>query len=134
MFLGTVVERMARVLSLPMLIIRPTETDNGNLQEYRKIIVACDMCIEPDPVITMALTMAAQNDTQFFLFHANASPLNTDVVDPTDAPYQQVQQTMQASQAKKLAAGYPCLGPESVFVRNRFTTGTTRRSTIRLYS
>jgi len=121
MFLGTVVERMARVLSYPMLIIRPTETDIGNLQEYRKIIVACDMCIEPDPVIPMALTMAMKNDTEFFLFHANASPVNTDVVDPTDAPYQQVQQTMQASQAQKLLAGIPA------WARDRYSFETVLR-------
>ncbi len=121
MFLGTVVERMARVLSHPMLILRPTETDNGNLQKYRKIIVACDMCIDPDPVIPMALTMAAENDTEFFLFHANASPLNTDVVDPTDAPYQQVQQTMHASQAQKLVTGIPA------WARDRYSFETVLR-------
>jgi nucleotide-binding universal stress UspA family protein len=121
MFMGTVVERMARVLSHPMLIIRPTETDNGNLQKYRKIIVACDMCIEPDPVILMALTMAAENDTELFLFHANASPMNTDVVDSTDAPYQQVQQTMQASQAQKLVTGIPA------WARDRYLFETVLR-------
>ena len=121
MFLGTVVERMARVLPRPMLIIRPTESENVNLQEYQKIIVACDMGIEPDPVIPMALTMAAQNHTQFVLFHANASPLNTDAVDPTDAPYQQVQQTMQANQAQKLVAGIPA------WARDRYSFETVLR-------
>ncbi len=107
MFLGTVVERMVRILPCPMLIIRPTETDCIDFQEYRKVLVACDMDTDPDPVVPMALTMAAEKNTEFYLFHANASPMNAKVVDPTKAPYQKIQQNLQASQAQKLLADIP---------------------------
>lgn len=107
LFLGTVVERMARMLTCPMLIIRPTKTDSVKLEKYRKILVACDLTTAPDPLIPKALLMAQSRNTDYYLFHANASPLDMDVVDPTNAPYQQIQEAVQTSRAQKLLAGIP---------------------------
>jgi nucleotide-binding universal stress UspA family protein len=97
--LGTVVEKLARTLTLPLLTI----LSSGNARndkcrssgEIRHILVGCNFWSETDPVLSFATYFADRLNANLHLLHAIEAPLNEDLVDPTKGPYEKVQNELQ---------------------------------------
>ena len=107
--LGTVVERMARKLSKPLLVTRvakkasPKDNILQTPLKIKRILTACDFSHDSQVVLGYALSFAHKFNARLYLLHAVETPLNEDIVDPTDAPYGEVQQFLENKLSKKLA-------------------------------
>jgi acetoin utilization deacetylase AcuC-like enzyme/nucleotide-binding universal stress UspA family protein len=111
--LGTVVERMARRLSRPLLVTRVAKKifpEDNLLQtplEIKRILAACDFSPGSQGVLGYALSFAHKFNARLYLMHAIEAPLDEDLVNPTDAPYGEVQQFLEDKLRKKLAKLVP---------------------------
>ena len=92
LFTGTVVERMARMVACPMLVLRPNYHAPDAI---RRIGVCCDLSPIHIPLIRWGGRIARGLSADLGLLHAMASAVNADMVEPTTAPYSQVQQQLQ---------------------------------------
>ena len=107
--LGTVVERMARRLSRPLLVTRVAKKifpEDNILQtplKIKRILTACDFSSGSQSVLGYALSFAHKFNARLYLLHAVETPINEDIVDPTDAPYGEVQKILEDKLHKKLA-------------------------------
>lgn len=112
MFIGTVVERMARNLVCPFLVIAGLNLKIPDEQHHRAptiktIVAGCDFSRETRAATDYAAELAREFKATLHLFHAVESPINEAVVDQTRAPYSQVQQTLQERLHKRLAGLVP---------------------------
>ncbi|MCG6906996.1 MAG: universal stress protein [Desulfobacteraceae bacterium] len=93
--LGTVVERLARQLEGPLLVLRvakePPSADLG----FKRIVVACDSPTAPDEAVGYAVAFTRRCGARLFLLHAMALPVMPDLLDPTDGPYAEVQTALE---------------------------------------
>jgi nucleotide-binding universal stress UspA family protein len=106
LFIGTVVERMARNLTRPFLIICGSQlkaSKKQNAPTIKTIVVGCDFSRETKPATNYAVGLAREFNAGLHLFHSLESPINQAVVGQTRAPYGQVQQTLQERLYKRLA-------------------------------
>ncbi|MDY6791570.1 MAG: universal stress protein [Thermodesulfobacteriota bacterium] len=107
--IGTVIERMARRLTRPLLVTRVAEKmlPKENLLQtplkIKKILTACDFSSESPEVIEYALNFAHKFNARLYLLHAIEAPMDEDIVNPTDAPYGEVQQFLEDELRNKLA-------------------------------
>ena len=94
-FLGTVVERLARTLSQPILVIRPSPNsesdDTGSDPKLNRILVGCNILSHNNPVLDFALNFAEHVGADLHLLHAVEAPVDEALVDPTQGPYSEVQ-------------------------------------------
>ncbi len=107
MFIGTVVERMARNLTRPFLVIRRPDKDAldesfHDVMPIRTIVAGCDFSRETRPATEYAAGLAREFSASLHLFHAVESPIDETVVDSTRAPYGEVQQTLQERLHRRL--------------------------------
>jgi len=102
MLMGTVVERMARSLQRPLIIVRPTGDKPETSATPRRIIMSCDF----SPVSQMALRYTVEltkaMGAELHLLHAIEAPLDEDVGEPTEAPYERVQAMLQERLKQRL--------------------------------
>lgn len=93
--LGSVVERMARRLATPLLVVDPTKASDGNSQPFRKVAVACDAVDAITPALTAAMVLARRFGAALHMLHAMELPVNSEILEPTDGPYDEVQTALQ---------------------------------------
>jgi len=111
--LGTVVERMARKLSKPLLVTRvakkasPRDNILQTPLKIERILTACDFSPGSQGVLGYALSFAHKFNARLYLLHAVETPLNEDIVDPTDAPYEEVQKFLEDKLLQKLTKLVP---------------------------
>lgn len=122
-FVGTVVERMARHLTRPFLVIRWPGRDASDKQirqgpTIRTVVAGCDFTRETRPATDYAVLLAREFAARLHFFYAVESPINEDVVDQTRAPYGKVQETLQERLHQRLAR----LVPEADAGRPRLKT------------
>ena len=98
LLLGTVVEQMAQTLPVPMLVVNPSRHTgtSPSLEEWQPadIQVCCDLTTPADPLYRWAVALAHPFDASLHCVHALEKPIDVGVVDPTTAPYEEVQQTL----------------------------------------
>ncbi len=98
MFIGTVVERMARRLTIPLMIMRlpeqPTTIEVSDTH-FKRILVACNATQNDQALLDVALFFARRFQAELHLCHAAESPLAEEIIDPTEGPYEEVQTTLQ---------------------------------------
>lgn len=99
LFMGTVVERMARMVACPMLVLRPTD---HAFDAIRRIGVCCDLSLPQSPLIRWGGIIAKALDAELLLLNAMESTVNAKMIDPTTAPYGQVQDLLQSRLKEKL--------------------------------
>ncbi len=104
LLLGTVVERMARMVPCPMLVLRQTSEIEPRIQ---KIGICCDPTDQMDQLVNLGVELALKLDAELCLMHTMASAVDAAVVDPTQAPYGQVQQILHHILQDKLLAKIP---------------------------
>ena len=101
LFLGTVVERMARMLPCPMLVIRKA---SNTPTEIRRIAVCCDRSIFDQRLVEYGAMLADLLNADLHLLHAMESAIDPELMDPSKAPYGQAQQELQARVKNNLLA------------------------------
>lgn len=120
LLLGTVVERMVRMVPCPMLVLRQTSDASPGIN---KIGICCDPTDQTDQLVTQGLDLALKFDTELCLMHTMASAMDAAVVDPTDAPYGQVQQLLHSKLQDNLLAKIPDQTCKSVQITTRLIPG-----------
>lgn len=105
LFIGTVIERMARRLSIPFMIMRTPHKPSPF--RFERILVSCSANQSDRTLLETALLFRTLFEAELHLCHAIESPLDVDVVDPTEGPYEEVQallrHRLQARMVKMLA-------------------------------
>lgn len=91
---GTVVERMARTVDRPFIVVRPDRAKPLQL-DIDNILVGCDFSFNTKALIRFAEKWCVTFKAALTLFHAIESPINEELQDPTEAPYDEVQQKLQ---------------------------------------
>ena len=109
--LGTVVERLARKLNVPLLVVRPPPGSPapGRCVGWspKTVLVGCQSKSGREPAVTVALKLAQSIQARLCVVHAMASPLDASLVEPTTAPYDQVQNRMVGLLHQRLKAQLP---------------------------
>jgi acetoin utilization deacetylase AcuC-like enzyme/nucleotide-binding universal stress UspA family protein len=104
LFLGTVVERMARMLPCPMLVIRPDLPANTDVSS---IAVCCDRNFSGQRLAEYGSVLADLLNADLHLLHAMGSAADPAFMDPAEAPYGQAQQELQSRIKQHLLAIVP---------------------------
>lgn len=133
--MGTVIERMARGLTRPFLVIRPKK-HLMNLKEkdrfsVKKVVVGCDISPDISPALEYTKYFAKTFNCEIHLLHTIESPVNEDIVDNTGGPYEQVQQLLIHRLRDRLLTLYPDRSDEGDRVKAVVETGIPGESLIR---
>jgi acetoin utilization deacetylase AcuC-like enzyme/nucleotide-binding universal stress UspA family protein len=102
--LGTVVERMARMLPCPLLVVRPNRTEPPRI---RTIGVCCDRTRSGQALVVQAAALAQAFDADLNIFSALEAALDIAIQEPGELPYGQAQMELQTRWRKKLASIVP---------------------------
>ena len=110
-FMGSVVEKMARSLPFPFLVLR----SSGNLLKknspvpvkFKRAVVGCNFSREASALVAMAVELGEVYESTVHLLHAVETPLNERVVEPTGGPYTQVQDDLLEALKKQLGGLVP---------------------------
>lgn len=124
MFIGTVIERMVRRLTIPFVIMRnPAGPDSTTKPEarFKRILVACSATPSDQTLMEVAHNFTRRFQAQLHLCHAVAAPMVEKVVDPTQGPYEEVQATLQKRLKKTLVQNFklmaePAITPEFIVI------------------
>ncbi len=93
--LGSVVERMARRLSTPLLVVGRTRAQDRDKPLFSQVVVACQAADRHDPVLTVAAAIARRFNAGLNLLHAMELPVQPEILEPSDGPYSEVQAALQ---------------------------------------
>ena len=98
LLLGTVVEQLAHSLPVPMLVVKPRRHPDaspaGGELRLKNIQICCDLVSQTKPLFRWALDLARPFGAFLHCVHALEKPIDVGVIDPTTAPYEEVQQTL----------------------------------------
>jgi nucleotide-binding universal stress UspA family protein len=127
-FLGTVVERLARNLSRPLLVIHTADKGDEAEREkpfagFKKIVVGCDFHADSMPCLQQAVYFAESFQTSLHLLHVMESPVNEGVVDSSAAPYGEVQQKLLCKMNERLVELLPNAVRNRLELRTGILTG-----------
>jgi len=116
--LGKVVERMARTMSQALLIVRRPQGIPAGDSQYpplalNRILVGCNLRQDCLPALRYAANLARDWDAELDVLHAMESPVDESVVDPTLAPYSDVQRELETRLRERLAGFLPAGVPDS---------------------
>ncbi|MBI9085173.1 MAG: universal stress protein [Desulfobacterales bacterium] len=111
LLLGTVVERLARRLNVPLLVVRPFSTGPDTTRPMawspKTVIVGCQLKPGHEPAVTVSLKLAQSLQACLCVVHAMASPLDASLVEPTAAPYEEVQSRLVGLLHERLKSQLP---------------------------
>jgi nucleotide-binding universal stress UspA family protein len=135
LLLGTVVERMARGLNRPFLVICPQKhskpSDDKVTFKVKKVVVGCDLSPEISPALGYARYFAKKFHSEIHLLHTMESPVDEKVADKTEGPYDEVQQTLIERVRNRLLSLYPNTTDEGFNVIAVLETGIPGEALIR---
>jgi nucleotide-binding universal stress UspA family protein len=109
--IGTVVERLARKLTQPLLILRADKQQNDPFQPLfqsnSKMIICCDLLDETKKMIKYGLMWARNFKLSVILLHVIEKPIDEDEIEQITAPYSQAQQMFQEKIKSKMLEMVP---------------------------
>ena len=133
--LGTVVERMARGLNRPFLVIPPKKrskaSDDNVFFSFERLVVGCDLSPDISPALEYARYIAKKFGSEIHLLHTLESPVNEEIIDKTEGPYEKVQQTLIQRLSDRLLDLYPDRNDEEFKIRAIVKTGIPGEALIR---
>ncbi len=103
-FLGTVVERMARMLPCPMLVVRPGRSVP---RQIRAVGVCCDRSEDGRVLVTRAAALALGFNADLYIFSALEAALDPVIGEPVEVPYGEAQTELQMRWQEKLVSMVP---------------------------
>ena len=108
LLLGTVIEQLARSLPVPLLVVSGIKKISSQESvALDNILVCCDLKNHDAPLFDYVLPLSRTFGSNLHFVHAVAAPLDTDVVDPTAGPYEQVQQVLKEQLRNRLIDELP---------------------------
>jgi nucleotide-binding universal stress UspA family protein len=135
LLLGTIVERMARELKPPFLIIHPRKglkpSEDKDHFALKNVVVGCDLSPDILPVLEYARYFAKKFNSEIHLLHTMESPVDEKMIDKTEGPYDEVQQTLIQRLRDRLLDLYPNTADEGVTVKAVLETGIPGEALIR---
>ncbi len=93
--LGSVVERMARQLATPLLVVSRIPRQARDKPLFRQVVMACKTIKPHDPVLAAAAAIARRFEAGLHLLHAMELPVRPEILEPTEGPYGEVQAALQ---------------------------------------
>jgi len=109
--MGSVVERMARSLPFPFLVLRwPGNLSKGKNPvplKFKRAVVGCYFSKEAAVLVAMAVELGEVYESTVHLLHAVETPLNERIIEPTEGPYTQVQDNLLEALKKQLGGLVP---------------------------
>jgi acetoin utilization deacetylase AcuC-like enzyme/nucleotide-binding universal stress UspA family protein len=105
-FLGKVVERMARHIECPLLVVRPAPTEQSAIA-LEHILIACSLTTQADTVVGYGCRFAQHLNARMTLLHAMETPLNKEIVNPEEAPYTEVQDALARRLRQRMVTTIP---------------------------
>jgi len=112
LLLGTVVETLSRTLSRPLLVVRPApkkrkQDPHPQHLRLKNILICCDLSSTTLSLYPYAEKFVRHFDASLHIVHAMETPVQEDLVDPTTAPYAEVQSKLQAQLHERLRRRMP---------------------------
>ena len=111
LLMGTVVESLSRELKRPLLVVRPSKKKSVNLDptilRLKKILVCCDLSSTTRSLYPYAEMLSQHFDAELHIVHALQTPVKEDLIDPSTAPYAEVQDKLQFQLLEKLRGRMP---------------------------
>jgi nucleotide-binding universal stress UspA family protein len=111
LILGSVTERLMRVLACPLLVVHSPEHQfvNPINQEIRlkKILVGCDFSPDSDLAFQQALSLAQEFEADLHLVHVIEPTVSTELLKPDKALSTEIQQGLHQRFTEKLIAMVP---------------------------
>lgn len=94
--MGTVIERVVRKISCPIMVLQPNRGGCAVAapDRIRCLVAACGPNLQPDEIPLFAWDMALRFQARLHLVHALERPVDEDILDPTAGPYAQVQEEL----------------------------------------
>jgi nucleotide-binding universal stress UspA family protein len=127
LLLGTIVERMARELNCPFLIIRRQKRFKPSEDKVhfalKNVVVGCDLSPDSSPVLEYARYFAKTFNSSIHLLYTMESPVDENFIDKTDGPYDEVQQILINRMHDRLLDLYPITTGEGFTVKAVLKTG-----------
>ena len=105
--LGTVVERLARQLDRPLLVVRALPKGQTWQPGFKTVAVCCDPAYDRDEVLSLAGRWARQYGADLYLIHALDSPAAADDLDDDSGTYGERQAHLLARTHRRLAQVIP---------------------------
>jgi nucleotide-binding universal stress UspA family protein len=111
MLMGTIIEQLARCLPLPLLVVHPRKPSELPSRPpevaLKRILVCCDPSPETAVLVPVAQQLAEPFGSELHFVQALEAPLDVELVDPTAAPYGEVQQILQQQLLRRLTERIP---------------------------
>ena len=111
LLLGTVVEALSQTLNRPLLVVRPprkkTQDPYPTHLQLKNILICCDLSSRSLSLYPYAEKFVRHFDSRLHIVHAMETPLQEDLIDPTTAPYAEIQQRLQAQLHERLQRRMP---------------------------
>lgn len=104
LLMGTVVQRLARMLCCPLLVVRPEMEASAG---FDRLGLCCDLHADTASVIEQGVALSQAVSAKMHLLHAMESAVDTRWVDPDEGPYGEVQNRMQQRLKDHLRAMVP---------------------------
>lgn len=112
LLLGTVVEALSRTLNRPLLVVRAPRKKRARAPEpgqlrLKNILICCDLSSSSLSLYPYGEKFARHFDSQLHIIHAMEAPVQEELLDPTTAPYAEVQQRLQSQLHERLRNQMP---------------------------
>ena len=121
LLMGTVVERMARMLNRPLLAMHTPKPSSTQILSFKKIVVGCDLAPGSQTVLDYAMAVASEFDSRLDVLHTIESPAQDQIVEPSAGPYGDVQDRLQNEIHRRLenlvSTSHPEFDPAAIEVR-----------------
>lgn len=118
LLIGTVVERLARQLTQPLLVVKASKQQRHDaqalLQPGSNMIICCDLRADAGKLIEYGLRWALEFRFSVTLLHALEAPIDADDIDSATAPYNDAQKLLQKKINAKILAMVPSAYVETV--------------------
>ena len=132
--MGTVIERLARTLTCPFLVVHsPKSPVTGTLAKveitesplsgetvpltFRKIVVGCDLSSDSARSVRYGVNLAREFQGELHLLHTMEVPVDEELTDSTQAHYGEAEQLLQERLRQRLIAYVSHNAPEECDLR-----------------
>jgi nucleotide-binding universal stress UspA family protein len=123
LFMRTVVERMARMLPCPLLVVRP---DIDAPVDVHAVGISCDVGESAKTLVAHGAGLAQRFNARLHLLHAMGAAMDTAMVEPTEGPYGEVQDRLRSRLEDHVAAMVPDSAHAAISVTVHIAAGQAK--------
>lgn len=123
LFMGTVVERMARMLLCPLLVVRP---HIDAMVDVHTVGISCDVGKNAKALVAYGAGLARRFNARLHLLHAMGAAVDTSMVEPMQGPYSEVQDRLKSRLEDHVAAMVPDSVHDAIAVTVHIANGQAK--------